>query len=357
MIIISSLFICILAGFGNGSFAMPTKYMTNWNEENIWFPFAFFTFLILPCLTILLFIPHFFSIIGELPATPIWTAAAGGIIFGLGQIFFALAFKYIGIGLNFVINISMGTAGGALAPLLWHIDAIYSLYSLMQIIGVLIFIAAVIYSAQAGAERNKVETDITKNKTKSAVFIGVFFSFLAGLGSAVQGASYEFASEHIINNAVNSLHIDILSARLIPWVFIFGAGTIPYALFFLFKLIKKKSFEKYRTAQTKKYWFYIICMGILYWSPVILFTKATAIIGGARAPMIAWPIYMIFIVLTSIFWSFVSKEWKDAGPKALKKLFICIILFLIAVIIFANSTRLTPATFNKDQTSSKRIVQ
>jgi L-rhamnose-H+ transport protein len=349
--IIWVLTISLLAGFMVGTFALPTKIMKSWEEENIWFLFPIIAFLILPWLTIIFFVPHWYELIINLPSSVFFGMMFGGLMFGCGMFFFSLAFSYVGIGISFVVNISIGTAGGAIVPIFWHPEEIGSLYSILQIVGVIIFILAVIFSSIAGSDRdkNKAGTEDTENNNvKRNLFIGVLFSFLAGVGSAFQGASYGVANG-IVSEIAKGLSIPVIPSSFVAWGFIFGFSAFPYSIFFLIKMIKKKTYTKYSKESLFSYSWLIVLMSILYWGGLVCFCLASVKIGTELASTIVWPIFMVFIILSSIFWSVYSGEWKNAGKGAIKKLVFCIVLFCLAVIVFASNSAI--------QNSDKKIVK
>ncbi len=92
-IIIFSLVLVLFAGVINGSFATPMKYMTKWDEENIWFIFSFSGFLILPWLSIYFMSPNVGQVLNAIPSKLLWTMIFGGLAFGIGQIAFATSFR------------------------------------------------------------------------------------------------------------------------------------------------------------------------------------------------------------------------------------------------------------------------
>jgi L-rhamnose-H+ transport protein len=278
----------------------------------------------------------------------LWTMIMGGIGFGLGQIAFALSFRYIGIGLAFVINISMGTAGSALIPILWHKGIWGTPYSYAQLIGIIIFVVAVIIGAAAGAARDKnKEGAQTENKNihqikPGMLVLGVLLAVLAGIGSVSQGVTYIWANPTVSALAANQFGVSKLASGVIAWVIIFSSAWIPYALYFLILNIKNKSFHNYRASGSCKYWLWLIFMGIGYWGSLVFFSKASEVIGGSLAPTIAWPLFMVFIILTSNFWSWKSHEWDGAGSKAIKTMWASLVLFIAAIVVFSYSSKLQP---------------
>ncbi len=348
MIIIWALGLVLIAGFINGSFATPMKYMARWKEENIWLIFSFWGFLILPWLTLWRIAPGFDYVLGIIPNNLLWTIIFGGLAFGLGQIAFALSFRYIGIGLAFVINISMGTSGSALIPMIWHKDIWGTTYSYVQLLGVIIFIIAVILGALAGASRDKnkknqaqqiEQTSKIKQIDAGKVFLGIILAVIAGVGSTCQGVTYIWANPTVSLIAQNS-HIPELPASIITWAIIFSAAWVPYMLYFLALNLKNKSFSNIFIRSGWKYLLLTIVMGICFWGSLIFFSDASDLIGGDLAPTIAWPIFMVFIILTSNFWSWKAKEWQHAGSSAAKTMIISLLLFVGAVVVFSYSGKL-----------------
>ncbi len=342
---ISALILTLLAGFINGSFAAPTKYMDKWKEENIWLVFSFFAFFIFPWFTFYLFSPTNILFFQYIPGKVIFFAILGGLTFGIGMVFFSLAFKFIGIGINFVINISMGTAGAALIPLLWEKGLISSIYGLFQITGIIIFVFAVLLSIVAASNRdkNKMKGADKKEDTKlSYLFIGVIFSIIAGVGSICQGLSYAYANPIISELAIQQ-GVDNLDASIATWIIVFTAAGVPYCLYFVFLCCKKKTLNIiFKSSHFKEYFFLFIIMGFSYWGSIVVFSRASSLIGGKLAPTIAWPLFMVFIILSSNFWGWICGEWKNAGSKAIVKIWFSILLFTLAIIVFSCSASLKP---------------
>jgi len=347
-IIIIALVLVLIAGFINGSFATPMKYMVRWDDENTWFAFSFWGFLILPWISILVMGHDIMNVIRALPPEVLAATVAGGIAFGLGQIAFALSFRYIGIGLAFVINISMGTSGSALIPILWHKGIMGTPYSYAQLIGIAIFILAVCIGTAAGVarDRNKAGAKEDEGRTKKIetgkLVLGVVLAIIAGAGSVAQGVSYIWANPTVSQIAADQFGLAKLASGVIAWVVIFSAAWIPYVIYFLALNVKRKSLSKLTLPGTGKYWLFVVLMGVGFWGSLIFFSKASEEIGGDLAPTIAWPLFMVFIILTSNFWSWKSGEWKGAGSSAARRMTASLILFVLAIVVFSYSGILQP---------------
>lgn len=299
----------------------------------------------LPVLSLLVLDQHIFAQIRNVPAHYIELVLVGGVLWGISQLFFVLALKRTGLAISFVVNISMGTAGGALLPLLWNQSLLGSKYAYLQLLGAVIFVVAVVTTILAGeARRANQETQQSESKQNSSVvymILGVFFAILSGLGSIIQGNSYTYANPTLSHAALQN-GASLLPANTVAFTLIFMGAFLPNIIYFASLGLRRKSLSSLVQKGAAKNWFYALLMGVGAWGSVLLFCQAQALIGGDLAPTIAWPLFMIFIVLTANFWSFVHGEWKGAGTKAKRLITSSLALFIVAVIVFGFNSMNKP---------------
>ncbi len=336
--ILFAIIFVIVAGILNGSFAFPTKYMSKWQEENIWLVYSLWGFLIIPLLTLLYLSPNVLTIFEYTPAHILWVLFGGGLIFGIGMICFAISFRLLGLGLAFVVNIGIGTAGGAMLPLIiMHPGDILTPFGITEMSGIVLFIIGVIIAAIAGKTRDKNKPATAESRikvTKHSHIIGIVLCIIAGFASAIEGFTYAYCVPAMKMIGIHYLHIRPLAAINAPWLGIFAAAFIPYFIYFLVLSIKNKSLHNVVRLDTSKYWLWQIVMGIFYFICMIFYSKASMVLGKL-GPVIAWPMFMIFIVITSNFWGWQQKEWKACGKKAASLMSVSLLFLIIAVVAFA----------------------
>ena len=80
-------------------------------------------------------------------------------------------------------------------------------------------------------------------------------------------------------------------------------------------------------------------MAVLAFGSLLIFGFASMQLG-VMGPIVSWPVFMIVIVLTSNFWSFISGEWKGISKKTLYLQWFAVLLFLIAIAIMAFDANL-----------------
>lgn len=336
--ILFALIFVVIAGVLNGSFAFPSKYMPKWKEENIWLVYSLWGFLLIPLFTLLYLSPHMLAVFEYTPTHILWVLFGGGLIFGLGMICFAISFRLLGLGLAFVVNIGISAAGGALLPLIvMHPGDILTTFGAAEIFGIILFIVGVTIAAIAGKIRDKNKPATHKSRikvSKHSHLIGVLLCVLAGFSSAIEGFTYAYCLPAMKTAGIHYLHIKPIVAINTPWLGIFAAAFIPYFIYFLVLSIKNKSLHNIVRLDTAPYWLWQIVMGIFYFICMIFYSKASMVLGRL-GPVIAWPMFMIFVVLTSNFWGWQQKEWKFCGKKAGSLMSVSLLFLIIAVIAFA----------------------
>jgi len=343
---IDVLLLVVLAGIINGSYGTPTKYMKSWDYNLSWFTFSIFGFFVLPFLTLFI-IPDSLKLFYYLPIDVLIIIIIFGVIFGIGQILVAKSFAYIGLGLAFVINISIGTIGATLIPLLWTKE-INSIYLILTFSGVILFLLAVILGGKAGAIRDKSTRGLKTENSKETVntLKGILYAVAGGVGSALEGTAYIYSNPVISKAAEPYIHVSGFSVGTFVWVLIFIIAGIPFIIYYFWVSFKKGHFAMYKINKSKIYWIYAIGMGLCFWISVLLYSKASLDVGGTLGPAIVWPMFMIIIIFTSNTWGFVTGEWKGAKRSAVNYMKFSIIIFVLAIILFALSSKFNNSTVN-----------
>ncbi len=324
----------VLAGIINGSFALFIKFMKSWRFENIWLGYAIVAFLIAPFLIACL----------VNPATTIaWQAVSlslkcliilGGLAFGVGQVCFAFAMTRIGIGLGFLLNIGIGTILGSLFPLFaQYRDQLMTTSSGLTILACLLIVVGLLVCYKAGHRREQEQGHEMKISFRPYV-IGVVAACVAGLFSGVQNIM--FALIEPIKNLALQQGYSQLAASLVGWPLFLLFAFIPYAGYMIYWGIKNESFSLYVTKPKPHYYLYAILMGFFWYGSLVLYSQSAQKIGELGA-IVGWPLFMVLIILTSNFWGWFKKEWKNCSFFVMRQLLIGIILFLVAVVFLGTS--------------------
>ena len=239
-----ALLLIVAAGVVNGSFALPTKYITKWKFENIWLQYAIWSFVIFPWLLMLIVEPRILTIYAATPPTLLLIMCLGGFVFGIGQVCFALALNIIGLGLGFVINLGLGISLGFLLPLITqHLSQITTPFGIITLCGTAIAVCGLIVANHAGVLRDRARLRLTTNNNQTMHknnqhIIGVILATLAGLSSASQNLVFSL-TYNMQQIAINHGASQFATANIL-WPGFLICGFIPYAFYTLYLHQKKQ---------------------------------------------------------------------------------------------------------------------
>ena len=99
-------------------------------------------------------------------------------------------------------------------------------------------------------------------------------------------------------------------------------------------LKKNRTFRNYTLPDTRKYFLFGVIMGLCVFGSMVIYSKASQIIGEL-GPVVGWPLYMIFIILTANFWGYIHGEWKGVSKRVAFVMFSGIALLVVAVVNLA----------------------
>lgn len=329
---ISPILIISLAGIFNGSYPALLKKLPNWTDDAKWLFFSFSAFFVMPLISITIVCPHWLKLFDCVPTFDLATLAVGGVLFGIGMILFTWALRLVGIGVSFVLNISLGTVFGSLVPMLvGHPLAIETKLGVIDVVALLLFVCSVVLISLATSIRDKDDQQSNGRPSWYKAVLGITCGCLSGLFCAAQGASYGLVSGHFATLAAQ-LGISKFSSLTAPWLIIFFCAFVVYAAYH-YVLIRKKGLHvsAILTKTPVRYYGYLAAMGLLYFLPLIMYSKSVSLLGS-DGPVIGWPLLMCFIILSSNAWGCIRGEWSQAKRREIG-IFILSLVFLIAAVV------------------------
>lgn len=320
----------LFAGMMNGSFPLPTKHARHWKFEHIWLNFGFWGFLFLPWLTVFALDPHAGQIYQVLPSYTWFILLTGGFLFGIGLACFSRCLEYIGFGLGFTINLGIGTALGLLVPLaVLHTEDLFNPADFALYAALLFILAGLYLSYRAGKKRDQ---QLQSSSKRGCYSLGIFLAMIAGICSAIQNFSFAFTSN--VQQLAMVLGANSLSASIIIWPPFLSVTFISYASYMLYLHARHNSFDIYLQPHFKRHLFFTLLMGVLWFGSIVAYSQAALWIG-ALGPEIAWPLFMVAIILTSSFWGWRYKEWRGCDARVRRLAILSIVALVIAVVILA----------------------
>lgn len=335
-ITVLAILLAAAAGIMNGSFAIPTKHVGRWNFENIWLNYALWAFVIIPWAIVIIIDPDVFKIYQLAPPYSMFILYVGGFLFGVGQVCFALALRFIGFGLGFSVNLALGTALGFLLPMLFiHPEALFKPIGLVTSVATILIVLGLLLLYLAGKRRDQLKQDASK-KVDKLYIAGIFLALFAGLFSA--GQNFSFALTTNLHHLALLTGVHPLVSTIVIWPPFLTAAFIPYAAYMLYLHTQENSFKNYRNC-FMRYSFFAFIMGVLWFGSLIAYSKS-AILLGSLGPVIAWPLFMVLIILTAVFWGWRYGEWLGTDRKTKRILLLALVALIAAVITLGYTAQL-----------------
>jgi L-rhamnose-H+ transport protein len=343
MDILFALLFVFVAGVINGSFALPTKYVTNWNFENIWLQYAIWAFILLPWIAIFILAPNVLQIYMATPWQYVLVMIIGGVLFGVGQAGFAFAISTIGIGISFVICVGLSIGLGFLLPLvIQHTIEVFTPFGILTVFGAILAIVGLCVAIYAGELHHRYVQRTKQPKEACSTkfyYVGVLLAIIAGLFSAGQNFSFSLTF-HMQQIALN-MGASHLGAAVIMWPGFLLFSFLPYAGYMLYLHYSNNSFGCYLRKKTAKYYLFAVAMGVCWFGSLIFYSRASQLIGYL-GPIVGWPMFMVLIILTSNFIGWRYREWEGCLSKTKYILWTGLLLLIVSVLLLGYTSTLHP---------------
>lgn len=335
MLILMAIGLMIFAGVINGSFVVPSKYMPKWRHENIWFQFVLWSYIILPCLVMVVLVPAatLLKVYLLTSSSSILLIIVGGLFFGIGQLCFIYALELIGLGLGFAINLGVGIGLGSILPLvIQYPQKIYTFFGMVTLLGVILILVSLGLVNYAGLLRERgVKLVAGSDKVKVGKFwIGAILALIAGLSSAGQNVVFSMTDE--MRMLALSLGVSELGSANILWPLYLLIAAIPYGGYMLYRQYSYRSWLLSWQSGTIHYHLLSMVMGICAFGGMLLYSAAAQLIGPL-GPVVGWPVFLAGIIVTANLWSVFYGEWCGCPRRARLVMWSGQVFMLLAVVV------------------------
>lgn len=321
------LFIVIVSGFLQGSFALFLRYMKPLKWENFWGLYSLIALFLGPVLTAMILVPNFSKSLSSIPLTDFPLPILFGALWGIGSILFGLSVIRIGLSLTYTIILGLTTAIGTVLPLFITRAPLKEQTLLLLVLGLIFVISGIIFSGYSGILRDKKQNIPTKG-----VAVGLVLAFISGIFSPmlnvgfITGKPIALVAQNYGATAVNS--------TALVWVIVLFSGfliNISYVIYLLFKNNSVSLFKKINS----KILLAAIASGIFWFGSFALFGIASVKIGNL-GPSIGWAILISLSIVVSNIWGIKFGEWKNS-KSALSYQMKSILLMVLGVGLIATS--------------------
>ena len=330
--------LALVAGTLNGMFALPMKLNRKWAWENNWFPFSFLTLLIFPLVIVVLSVPNPVELLNSLPADTILTGLFFGIIIYGGSLLFGISLGYIGIALSFTLLVGSMSIVGVLFPLIiFNSDVLFSPGGIFILSGVFLFLVSLFFSFKAGKLKEtslKNHGDMNtgeKTSIQKGMILSITGGVLSGLLPLVMNMNW---AKEIIDKAVQTGGAQLSYASNAVLFIILVGGLLPNAGYCIYLLNKNNKWHLYTEHNHFLYWTAILVMGVFYSTSTGLWgISISESMLGKLGPSVGWALFIGMMVISSNISGYIAGEWKSAGRKSIKYLFLSIGLIVSALLL------------------------
>ena len=335
--------ILIAAGaFSSGSFAVPFGKIKNWEWETYWMVFSFGAYILFPVAASLIFAPDFVQIIRHTSAETVWAVFLLGGVYGIGNLSFGLALRYLGLSLGYALSLGLMLAIGTLIPP--AIDG--RLQVMMQgpggiklILGVMVACIGITLSAWAGIMKDRQLSKIKKKETigEFNLIKGVIASAVVGITGSAMSLGFEQGLP--ISVIADSEGVDPLFTMMPILVVLFSGTFITTIFWCLYLGVRNKSLVNYIRASasvslTKNY-LYALLAGLLWFGQFIVYGMGKSKMGPYT--FTSWGILMALTIVFATVWGLIRKEWKGASTKVYILMALSLLIIIVSSFIIGLS--------------------
>jgi L-rhamnose-H+ transport protein len=352
-----------LGGLASGSFYVPFRAVKGWAWETYWLVGGFFSWIIAPWLVALVVTRNLPSVMAATPAKTFFWCSFFGLLWGVGGLTFGLTMRYLGLSLGMAIVMGLCAAFGTLMPPIFkgefvsrvvqtHSGRVILFGIALCLTGIAIAGLAGIYKERAMSiteQQQAVKEFNLKRGFLVAIVSGVMsacFAYGLAAGDPIRKLTLERGTPPLWQGlpvlvmvllggfATNFVWAVILHARnktgheyfnsersvILP---AHGEGLTPEAAAFtgpsaaVLTPTPTLVSETVRVPLLRNYVFCALA-GITWYMQFFFYTMGESQMGAYKFS--SWTIHMASIVIFSSLWGVGLREWKGAGPIALRLL-------------------------------------
>lgn len=305
-------------------------------------------YVLLPAATLLLVIPRFGEIYGQTPLRDLGMIYVFGLIQGTGSLIFTYGTTVMGLALGYALMIGCISLFGLLVPLFGaHLDRVTKLDGITLLIGCVILVVGIGLSGWAGLQREAVkgQSATATGQKKLNIPLMVIVVLWSGFANALFYFTFEF------QQSMKALALNQYDVPLYAWGFL---NTLPFFLgMFTINLILTAT-KMVRDKTLKNYWSasglrreYLLgaSIGVLWYvGQGVGYTMGQAVLGPLGVAVGA-ALFMGTMMVVSNVLGVRTGEWKGVPGATMRKLYIALVLLVVAMSVIAVGNYLQQVVF------------
>lgn len=325
------LLIVSAGGLFNGAFAYPMSRIRKWEWENIWLAYAFFGFVLIPTAGMVVAFPGFLEVYLA-SGSRILLVFLFGHLWGWGATAFGLGVARLGMSLAFALILGITTFVGTTVPLLASGEGLVQGIPFMA--GLVLLVGGIGLFGLAGHRREQEKGEKTSEISAPGGYMaGVVICIVSGLLSSAFNIGVSAAQP--VQELAAARGAGTWAAANVYWPALLLGGFLANLAYCGYRLFSNRTLGLFQQGGSRE-WGGTFFMGASWIAGVFLYGFA-AFRLGAQGPILGWPIYMSFTILTAYVLGVLAGEWKGVTGGSRRLMKVALLTMIVALFVIARS--------------------
>ena len=319
-----------------GVFALPTKYVKNYEWENTWGAFYLIGMFIIPVLVAVLMLKGLGSTYAAISPVLIVSVISLGFIWGCGIICWGWGIATIGMSLGFSVLIGTVILSGSILPFfLGNADKVFTLPGLTIIGGILVCVLGVAANGISGILREKAQT---KGQTveKKTMVKGLIICLVGGLLAAGCNLAFHVGSKVAGIDRISGEQFNNppYLTGLSVWMLVFIGGGISTCSFAFYLLTKNKTWSKFKAPRSGRNLVMSALMALSHFA-CLFFYGLSAWKLGVLGTSVGFAIFEAFSIIVANGLGVMTGEWKGADSRGMRWMAIGLTVLVLGIVVIS----------------------
>lgn len=301
----------LVAGLVGGTVLAPMKAIHTWKWDHAWMFYVTNAYFLFPWLVAFITVPHVLRAYPAAGGKIVLATAALGMLWGISLALYGMAFDVVGLSLTAGIILGSSVALGSLLPLLFVPVSRRGPWQSLEIAAAdCVMVAGVLMCAFAGDSREKIQSRAVGRARDRRFRRGIVICFAAGILSTAFNLALVVGQP--IAHAAEKMGASSLYASNAIWSLSISVGALPSIFLAARSIRRARAWRGFRQGSVLMNAGLCVFMGALWIFGTVLYGSSVNILGTYGA-VIGWPIYMSAMILASVFWGWLTGEWKHVS--------------------------------------------
>jgi L-rhamnose-H+ transport protein len=337
----------VIGGLSTGFNMLPLKWERVWKWENFWLVYTIVSLLIVPPILAYELCPGLWGAYSSVPSSELWRPFVLGVLWGLAQLGAGLGSHRLGFAMTGSILGGVGTAVGALVPLVMqHSGMVFQTSGLLIFAGTAITLAGVSFCGWAGYHREQLtreqgrragfsprESGMSQaDPTRKGYILMLVVVVVSGVLSADTNIALAYAGDLLAK--VQAAGAAPQWATFAVWPLVFLGGSISNLVYTFVLLTRNKTWGNFGGGPRE-----VVnpALGACMWmGGIALYGSATTYLGKL-GPSIGFALFTLMLILCGQFAAVFTGEWRQIETRIISKFVVGLVLLFAAVGAFATA--------------------